>query len=96
MATYTCFVKKESGQYASLCVELDVASCGKTEQEAINGLRDAIETYVNFMTDEGQQDEIERPVPMNELKDFLFTQDDVSEQNIKAFKIHLDYAQEPV
>lgn len=28
MRSFTCFVKKEGNQYASLCIELDVASCG--------------------------------------------------------------------
>jgi hypothetical protein len=26
---FTCLMKKEGNQYASLCVELDIASCGK-------------------------------------------------------------------
>ncbi|MBC8430527.1 MAG: hypothetical protein H8D96_01280 [Desulfobacterales bacterium] len=34
----TCFVKKEGNQYASLCVELDVASCGRTKKDALDGL----------------------------------------------------------
>jgi len=35
MPTFTCLVKKEGNQFASLCVELDVASCGRTKKEAI-------------------------------------------------------------
>ena len=35
MQSFTCLVKKEGNQYASLCVELDVASCGDTKKEAI-------------------------------------------------------------
>jgi len=42
----TCFVKKEGNQYASLCVELDVASCGRTKTDALDGLKRAIETYI--------------------------------------------------
>jgi len=32
----TCLVKREGNQYASLCVELDVASCGRTKTDALN------------------------------------------------------------
>ena len=66
----TCFVKKEGSQYASLCIDLDLASCGDTETEAMEGLKAAIETYLEFMRDEGRESEIYRPVPMNELRDF--------------------------
>ncbi|MFH1097814.1 MAG: hypothetical protein V1749_10010 [Candidatus Desantisbacteria bacterium] len=38
MQLFTCLVKKEGNQYASLCVELDVASCGQTKNDAIEGL----------------------------------------------------------
>lgn len=92
MESFTCLIKKEGKQYASLCVELDVASCGDTEDEALEGLKNAIETYLEFMKDEGRGDEIYRPVPMNELKDFLFTDSDVREYTLKAIPLDLEYA----
>jgi predicted RNase H-like HicB family nuclease len=67
MQSFTCLVKKEGNQYASLCVELDVASCGNTKKEAIEGLKNAIEAYLEYMTSEGRENEIYRPVPMDEL-----------------------------
>jgi len=67
MRSFTCLVKKEGNHYASLCVELDVASCGNTKKEAIEGLKNAIEAYIEYMISEGRDDEIYRPVPMNEL-----------------------------
>ena len=42
----TCLIKKEGDQYSSLCLELDVASCGKTGEEAFEGLKAAAETYL--------------------------------------------------
>jgi len=51
----TCFVKKEGSQYASLCVELDVASCGRTKKEAVEGLKRAIDTYIEYMVMEGRE-----------------------------------------
>ena len=80
----TCFLKKEGSQYASLCVELDVASCGRTKKDALDGLKRAIETYIEYMVSEGREKEMYRPVPMNELKTFLFPEDEMEE--IKASK----------
>ena len=51
----TCFVKKEGGQYASLCVELDVASCGRTQKDALNGLKRVVETYIEIWLPRGEK-----------------------------------------
>jgi len=88
----TCFVTKEGNQYASLCVELDVASCGRTRKDALDGLKRAIETYIDYMVSEGRQKEIYRPVPMNELKTFLFPEDKVEEKNFRAIPLSFQYA----
>ena len=88
----TCFVTKEGNQYASLCVELDVASCGRTRKDALDGLKRAIETYIDYMVSEGRQKEIYRPVPMNELKTFLFPEDTLEEKSLKAIPLSFQYA----
>ena len=72
MQSVTCLVKREGNQYVSLCVELDVASCGTTKKKAIDGLKNAIEAYIEYMSSEMRGKEIYRPVPMDELRDFLF------------------------
>ena len=77
-------MKREGNQYASLCVELDVASCGKSKKDALEGLKRAIETYIEYMVSEGRQDDIYRPVPMSELKSFLFPEDETEERTFKA------------
>jgi len=48
MPSVTCLVKKEGNQYASLCLELDIASCGRTPKEAVGGLKKAIEAYLLY------------------------------------------------
>jgi len=88
----TCFVKKEGNQYASLCVELDVASCGKTKKDALDGLKRAIESYIEYMLSEGRRKDIYRPVPMNELKTFLFPEDKIEEKALKAIPLSFQYA----
>lgn len=93
MQSVTCLVKREGNQFVSLCVELDVASCGKTKREAIEGLKNAIEAYVEYVSSEMRDKEIYRPVPMHELRDFLFaggaTED---EQAVKAIPLEFEYA----
>ncbi len=88
----TCFIKKEGNQYASLCIELDVASCGRTKKDALDGLKRAIETYIDYMVSEGRQKKMYRPVPMNELKTFLFPQDEIEEKTFKAIPLSFQYA----
>lgn len=92
MRKFTCFVKEEDGQYASLCLELDVASCGNTKKEAIAGLRNAIAEYLEFMVSEGREDEVDRPVPMNELKNYLFPENNTIEQYLEAISLEFEYA----
>ncbi len=67
----TCLIKKEGEQYSSLCLELDVASCGKTREEAFEGLKAAVEAYVSYLVQEGREDEIYRPVPQEAVREFL-------------------------
>jgi len=88
----TCFLKREGNQYASLCVELDVASCGKTKKDALEGLRRAIETYIEYMISEGRENDIYRPVPMNEFKSFLFPADEAEEKTFRAVPLTFQYA----
>jgi predicted RNase H-like HicB family nuclease len=88
----TGLIKKEGNQYASLCVELDVASCGKSKKEALDGLKRAIETYIEYMVSEGRQKEIYRPVPMDELKEFLFPEDESVEKTFRAVPLNYHYA----
>ena len=88
----TCFVKKEGNQYASLCVELDVASCGRTKKDALDSLKRAVEAYIEYMVSEGHEKQIYRPVPMNELKTFLFPGDEVEEKALKAIPLSFQYA----
>ncbi len=92
MQSLTCLVKKEEDQYVSLCVELDIASCGGTKKEAIQCLKNGIEAYLEYMVSAGRKNEIYRPVPMNELKNFLFPEHTVHEQPLKALSLEFEYA----
>lgn len=67
----TCLIRREGNQYASLCLELDVASCGRTREEAFRALKDAVEAYVTHLVAEGREQEILRPVPPEAIREFL-------------------------
>jgi len=67
----TFLLKREGDQWASLACEVDVASCGDTLESARQALKDAIETYVVYMINEGRMDEVYRPLAESDIADFL-------------------------
>lgn len=42
----SAILQKEGDWYVSLCPELDIASQGKTVEEAVSNLREAVELYL--------------------------------------------------
>ena len=42
----SAILQKEGGWYVSLCPELDIASQGKTVEEAVKNLQEAVELYL--------------------------------------------------
>ncbi len=46
MKTLSAVIHKEGDWYVSLCPELDVASQGKTIEEAISNLKEAVSLYL--------------------------------------------------
>ena len=43
--TFTASISREDEWFIAQCLEVDVASQGKSEDEAINNLREALELY---------------------------------------------------
>ena len=56
--TFTTQVFKEGKQYVSFNPELEVASCGKTPEEAKENLREAIQGFITVATKRGTLDSI--------------------------------------
>ncbi|MEW5767193.1 MAG: type II toxin-antitoxin system HicB family antitoxin [bacterium] len=73
---YTIVLKKSQAYYVSLCLELMVAGCGQTKEEAIESVRDAIYSYLDSY-EEGMP--LERPVPLDLLHEFLGEEDEKDE-----------------
>ena len=42
---FTAIIEREDGQYVALCPELDIASQGKTVEEARTNLKEALELF---------------------------------------------------
>jgi predicted RNase H-like HicB family nuclease len=59
--SFSCVVWKEDDWYVSWCPELDIASQGKSVDEALSNLREAIELYLE---DEDAQVPFGRPPPI--------------------------------
>ncbi len=50
----TGVVEKEDNQFVSICPELDVASCGETEEEALDMLEEALQVYLEAVHEVGE------------------------------------------
>lgn len=55
---FTARVWREGDMFVSQCLEIDVASCGETEQEALAMLTEALELY--FEEDAGETPSLRR------------------------------------
>jgi predicted RNase H-like HicB family nuclease len=67
----TFLLKREGRQWAALCPEIGIASCGETQQSAKEALEDAIATYVTYLVGAGRPGEISRQASPEEVEDFL-------------------------
>ncbi len=59
----TAVIEPDGKYFTALCLELDVASCGKTPEEAFAALRDAVNVYLSYAVETGQAELLNRPVP---------------------------------
>jgi predicted RNase H-like HicB family nuclease len=63
--------KRTAGQYAALCPDLDIASCGSSENEAIESLKGLVELYIEDCFESGLDHVPLRPTPREALEEFL-------------------------
>src|SRR6266540_1619864 len=54
----TLKVRREGDQYVSECIELGVASCGKTIDGAFAAIKDATSLYLQTLHDEGELERV--------------------------------------
>ena len=54
----TINIEGEGDQFVSTCPELGTASCGDTEQEALDNLREAITVHLNALEEVGERERV--------------------------------------
>ncbi len=81
-------IEREGELYSALCLELNVASQGRTIEEVEKNIREAIELYLEDVYEAGDEKEfIPRPAPVEEwLKYFQREAEIVKEELLKDKK----------
>jgi len=75
---------KETGLYAVICLELDVATQGETIKEAEANIKEAVELYLESVYENGdEKDFIPRPAPRNLWLKFFKKQEEELREKIK-------------
>jgi predicted RNase H-like HicB family nuclease len=67
----TFLVKSIDGEWSALCLELDIASCGPSEESAVESLKGLIELYVADCIEAGDLPVPMRYVPLEALRKFV-------------------------
>ena len=82
-------IEKENRVYSALCLELDVASQGKTIAEAKKNLQEAVEIYLEDVVDaKEEKDFIPRPAPRSEWIKFFKAEAKALSKKLKNTRLH--------
>jgi predicted RNase H-like HicB family nuclease len=65
---FTAVVWQEEKEWVSLCAELNVASQGKTPEDALKSLKEAVELYIENAKELGMMNDI-----LSKSRDVVFT-----------------------
>jgi len=69
MDFFTSALRKSNGKWVALCLENGIVGQGETQEEAINNLKDAVESYCDAVRDDPSIDQL--PLSIRELHEFL-------------------------
>ena len=64
----TALIEKEKDLYVSLCPELDIASQGKTIEEACSNLQEAVELFFESASDDELRTRLHKKVFITQLE----------------------------
>jgi predicted RNase H-like HicB family nuclease len=64
----TALIEKEKDLYVSLCPELDIASQGKTIEEACSNLQEAVELFFESASDDELRTRLQKKVFITQLE----------------------------
>ncbi len=65
---FTAIIEKEDNEYVAICPELDVASQGKTVEEARQNLREAIELFFECASEQEVKERLHDEVFITRLE----------------------------
>ena len=86
---FHALIEKENGSYSALCLEIDVASQGKTIQQAKKNLREAVELYLEDVIEVNEEkDFIPRPAPRAEWIKFFKAEAKALSKRLKNSRLH--------
>ena len=77
-------LKQDGQEFTALCVDLDIASFGKSPQEAVESLKDLLALYLADCVQDGEEPIPLRPVPPEVLREFVKPPEGVDELTITS------------
>jgi predicted RNase H-like HicB family nuclease len=66
--SFTAIIERENDMYVALCPELDIASQGKTVNEARKNLQEALELFFETASDEEIRDRLHDEIYITQLE----------------------------
>ncbi|MEH2023459.1 type II toxin-antitoxin system HicB family antitoxin [Nostoc sp.] len=88
MNFYTVVLRKSSGYWVALCLENGIVGQGNTQEDAINKLKEAIESFESVY--ESESNIYKSPISIDELHEFLFVEE--KEQDLEIYELRKVYA----
>lgn len=88
MDFYTVVIRESAGYWVSLCLENGIVGQGKTQQEAVDKLKEAIESFQLVQATESNI--YTAPISIEELHEFLRIED--RQNNSEVYELRKVYA----
>ncbi|MDZ8026703.1 MAG: type II toxin-antitoxin system HicB family antitoxin [Nostoc sp. SerVER01] len=88
MNFYTVVLRQSSGYWVALCLENGIVGQGNTQEDAINKLKEAIESFE--IVYETEINIYKSPISIEQLHEFLFVEE--KEQDSEIYELRKVYA----
>ncbi len=88
MNFYTVVIRKSSGYWVALCLENGVVGQGKTQEDTVNKIKEAIESFQSVY--ESEPNIYKSPISIEELHEFLLFEE--KEQDSEIYELRKVYA----
>ena len=90
-------IEKEKDMYSALCLELDVASQGRTIEQAKKNLKEAVAVYLEDVIHSGEvKNFIPRPAPRAEWIKFFKAEANALGRKLKKFPLRQHFKLEDI